>query len=202
MRDDESIEIIEQEVNGMKEMLEEFLRFARMPLPNPKPASLHKIIDDVAALYKDSEKDFSIRKVFDPGLGLTLIDPEQMRRVFINLFDNALDVIQDGGFIKITTLVDTKTNSVKIDFSDNGTGIRPEVKDSLFLPHFTTKERGSGLGLAIVNRILLDHNGSINVRNNKPRGTVFTIELPLTQQMDVSREGSASARIGETSSPF
>ena len=199
---DESMEIIEQEVNGMKEMLEEFLRFARMPLPNPKPASLHKIIDDVAALYKDSEKDFSIRKVFDPGLGLTLIDPEQMRRVFINLFDNALDVIQDGGFIKITTLVDTKTNSVKIDFSDNGTGIRPEVKDSLFLPHFTTKERGSGLGLAIVNRILLDHNGSIHVRNNKPRGTVFTIELPLTQQMDVSREGSASARIGETSSPF
>ena len=199
---DESIDIIDQEVNGMKEMLDEFLRFSRMPLPNPKPASLHKIIDDVSALYNDSGKDFSIRKIFDPGLGLTQMDSEQIRRVFINLFDNALDVIQDGGFIKITTVVDTKTNRVKIDFSDNGTGIRPEDRDSLFLPHFTTKKSGSGLGLAIVNRIVLDHNGIIYVRNNKPKGTVFSIELPLMQQMDVSRDGSAPPGIRETSSPF
>jgi len=199
---DESIEIINQEVNNMKEMLEGFLRFSRMPLPNPKPASLHKIIDDVSMLYKDSEKDFSIRKIFDPGLGLTLIDSEQIRRLFINLFDNALDVIQDGGFIKITTLVDAKSNRVIIDFSDNGTGIRPEDRDNLFLPHFTTKKRGTGLGLAIVNRIILDHNGSIQVRNNKPKGTIFTIELPIIQQVGAIREVSASKDIRETSSPF
>jgi two-component system nitrogen regulation sensor histidine kinase NtrY len=199
---DESIEIINQEVEDMKEMLGEFLRFARMPLPNPKPAALHKIIDDVAILYKDAEKDFSIRKVFDPGLDLVFIDSEQMRRVFINLFDNALDVIQEGGFIKITTLLDTRTNRIKIEFSDNGTGIRPENREKLFLPHFTTKKRGTGLGLAIVNRIILDHNGTIHVRNNKPKGTMFIIEIPYVQQISSNTESSDSEDIREFSSPF
>jgi two-component system nitrogen regulation sensor histidine kinase NtrY len=104
--------------------------------------------------------------------------------------------------LSITTLLDTKTNRVKIDFSDNGTGIRPEDRESLFLPHFTTKKRGTGLGLAIVNRIILDHNGSIQVRNNKPKGTVFTIEIPYVQQLSSNTKTSDSKDIREYSSPF
>lgn len=189
---DESIDIISQEVTGMKDLLNEFIRFSRMPEPHPKQASLNKVIDDVSLLYKNSEKAFTIKKNFDPNLGYTLFDPEQIRRVFINLFDNALDVIPSGETIEITTQVDVQSRRVRIDFSDTGIGIRAEDRDKLFLPHFTTKKRGTGLGLAIVNRIILDHNGTIQVRDNHPRGTVFTIELPFlppeTADKDVLRQ--------------
>ena len=175
---DESINIITQEVEGMKELLNEFLRFSRMPTPNPRPTSLHKIIDDILISYSEHDKNLKIKKNFDPNLGVAHIDPEQIRRVFINLFENATDAIEMGGSIHISTRVLQKEKIVRIEFSDDGAGISPADRDKLFLPHFTTKKRGTGLGLAIVNRIIVDHNGSIQVRDNHPKGTVFVIDLP------------------------
>ena len=93
---DESINIIAQEVDGMKELLNEFLRFSRMPTPNPRPTDLHKILDDILISYSEHEKHLKIRKSFDPNLGAVHIDPEQIHRVFINLFENATDAIDDG----------------------------------------------------------------------------------------------------------
>jgi two-component system nitrogen regulation sensor histidine kinase NtrY len=121
----------------------------------------------------------TINKYLDPNVNLLFIDPEQIRRVFINLFDNALDALDDHeGLIEISTHWDHETKRVKIDFSDNGMGINPQDRDKLFLPHFTTKKRGTGLGLAIVTRIITDHNGVIQVRSNEPKGTIFTLEFP------------------------
>jgi two-component system nitrogen regulation sensor histidine kinase NtrY len=121
----------------------------------------------------------TINKYLDPNVNLLFIDPEQIRRVFINLFDNALDALDDQeGLIEIATHWDHETKRVKIDFSDNGMGINPQDRDKLFLPHFTTKKRGTGLGLAIVTRIITDHNGVIQVRTNEPKGTIFTLEFP------------------------
>lgn len=175
---DESIHIITQEVEGMKELLNEFLRFSRMPTPHPKLYSVHTIIDDVTRLYINHEKGVTINKYLDPNVNLLYIDPEQIRRVFINLFDNALDALDKDGLIEIATHWDHQTKRVKIDFSDNGMGIDPSDRDKLFLPHFTTKKRGTGLGLAIVTRIINDHNGIIQVRANEPKGTIFTLEFP------------------------
>ena len=177
---EESISIICQEVEGMKDMLNEFQRFSRMPAPNPKPASLHKIIDDVSILYADQEKKITICKKFDPHIGFIKVDAEQMRRVFINLFENALEAVDENGQIDITTRLSQKEKRVHIEFSDNGTGIAPEVMNKLFLPHFTTKKRGSGLGLAIINRIIVDHNGTIQVKENSPKGSRFVIDLPYS----------------------
>jgi two-component system, NtrC family, nitrogen regulation sensor histidine kinase NtrY len=177
---DESINIITQEVEGMKELLNEFLRFSRMPTPNPRPTALHKIIDDILISYSEHDKHLKIKKSFDPNLGAVHIDPEQIRRVFINLFENATDAIEDGGVISISTRVLQKEKLVRIEFSDDGSGISPAHKDKLFLPHFTTKKRGTGLGLAIVNRIIIDHNGSIKAKNNHPKGTVFVIDFPYS----------------------
>jgi two-component system, NtrC family, nitrogen regulation sensor histidine kinase NtrY len=177
---DESINIITQEVEGMKELLNEFLRFSRMPTPNPRPTVLHKIIDDILISYSEHDKKLKIKKSFDPNLGAVHIDPEQIRRVFINLFENATDVIDDGGIVQINTRVLKQENIVRIEFSDNGSGISPSDRDKLFLPHFTTKKRGTGLGLAIVNRIIIDHNGSIRVKDNHPKGTIFVIDLPYS----------------------
>jgi len=177
---DESINIITQEVEGMKELLNEFLRFSRMPTPNPRPTDLHKIIDDILISYSEHDKHLKIKKSFDPNLGAVHIDPEQIHRVFINLFENATDAIDDGGAIQISTRVLQKEKLVRIEFSDDGSGISPADREKLFLPHFTTKKRGTGLGLAIVNRIIIDHNGSIQVKDNHPKGTVFVIDLPYS----------------------
>jgi two-component system nitrogen regulation sensor histidine kinase NtrY len=164
----------------MKELLDEFLRFSRMPTPNPRPTALHKIIDDILISYSEHDKNLKIKKNFDPNLGAVHIDPEQIRRVFINLFENATDALDDGGAISISTHVLQKEKLVRIEFSDDGSGISPAHRDKLFLPHFTTKKRGTGLGLAIVNRIIIDHNGSIQAKDNHPKGTVFVIDLPYS----------------------
>jgi len=195
---DESIRIISQEVEGMKDLLNEFLRFSRMPTPRPKPNSLHQIIEDVIKLYTTHDRGVTIQKRLDPNINMLNIDSEQIRRVFINLFENALDALEEDGIIEITTRWDTSSKLVKIDFSDNGMGISPDDRDKLFLPHFTTKKRGTGLGLAIVNRIISDHNGTIQVRENEPKGTIFTIELPdssTTQSAPPSPESDLFQKI-------
>ena len=189
---DESINIITQEVEGMKELLNEFLRFSRMPTPNPRPTSLHKIIDDILISYSEHDKHLKIKKSFDPNLGAVNIDPEQIRRVFINLFENATDAIDEGGAIQISTRILQKEKLVRIEFSDDGSGITPADREKLFLPHFTTKKRGTGLGLAIVNRIIIDHNGSIQAKDNHPKGTVFVIDLPYSPL--ALKTGNSSSR--------
>ena len=178
---DESINIITQEVEGMKDLLNEFLSFSRMPTPDPKPTSLHKIIDDILISYSEHDKKIQIKKNLDPNLAQLTIDPEQIRRVLINLFENATDAIDEGGAIQITTKILDEKKWVRIEFSDNGAGISSADREKLFLPHFTTKKRGTGLGLAIVNRIIIDHNGIIKVQDNYPKGTTFIIELPYSQ---------------------
>ena len=177
---EESIDIISQEVEGMKELINEFLRFARMPAPSLKINSLHKIIDSVYTLYKNNDKNIIIKKNYDFNITNITVDAEQIRRVFINLFENSMDALRNEGAIEISTKFDFKTNKIMIRFSDDGPGIPGADKDMLFLPHFTTKKRGTGIGLAIVSRIVIDHGGSISVKNNQPRGTTFEIQIPPT----------------------
>ena len=196
---DESIRIITQEVEGMKTLLNEFLRFSRMPTPRPRSVSIHQIIDDVASLYENHEKPVTISKKFDPNIGSLHIDPDQIRRVFINLFENALDALEEDGIIEISTRRNMQTKRVKIEFSDNGMGISNDDRDKLFLPHFTTKKRGTGLGLAIVNRIINDHNGTIQARESEPKGTVFVIELP---ESSAASTILSNPELRKTSSPF
>ena len=186
---DESISIISQEVEGMKELLNEFVRFSRMPTPKPRLTNLHKIIDDVSILYGDQEKDIRVIKNLGSTVGDLNLDSEQIRRAFINLFENAIDAIEDKGEIHITTRLDEERKIVSIEFSDNGVGIDPKNLNKLFLPHFSTKKRGSGLGLAIVNRIIVDHNGTIQVQENHPRGTKILIELPRPSAFGNFRPG-------------
>ena len=88
--------------------------------------------------------------------------------------------MEDNGKIEISTKIDFTANKILIRFSDNGAGIPNTDRDKLFLPHFTTKKRGTGLGLAIVSRIVADHGGTITVKNNRPHGTIFEIQIPRT----------------------
>jgi two-component system nitrogen regulation sensor histidine kinase NtrY len=158
--------------------VDEFSQFARMPSPKAVPTSLHQLIAETLSLYSGLFADVRIDRQLAPGIGLVRLDPEQIRRVIINLIDNAIEAMERRGQIVIETEHDPANNLVRIVVGDNGPGIPAAERDKLFLPYYSTKRRGSGLGLAIVRRIIAEHGGSIDVADNLPRGTRFTIELP------------------------
>jgi two-component system nitrogen regulation sensor histidine kinase NtrY len=111
-------------------------------------------------------------------LPLVRVDPEQLRRVIINLVDNAIEAMERRGRITVETSHDAAHHVARLVVADDGPGISEGDREKLFMPYFSTKRRGSGLGLAIVRRIIAEHGGSIEVSDNVPRGTRFTIDLP------------------------
>ena len=171
------------------ELVNEFSRFARMPEPQPCFCNLNTLIRETVALYKGHPKGLGIETDFDERLGQVHVDEEQMKRVFINLIDNAIDATQrkGGGHLVIRTSRDDFQGTLKIEFSDDGSGISAADRSQLFLPYFTTKRRGTGLGLAIVHRIIADHDGAIEVRERSPHGATFEIRLPLNGETARSR---------------
>jgi hypothetical protein len=116
-----------------------------------------------------------------PDLPKVMADPEAIKRALANLVDNAAEAMLNSALreICISTAMVATGDAVEIVISDTGHGVSRELKERLFLPYFSTKQRGTGLGLAIVSRIIEDHNGSIRVEENKPSGTRFIVELPV-----------------------
>jgi two-component system nitrogen regulation sensor histidine kinase NtrY len=174
----ECTETIVGEVESLKGLVDEFSQFARMPSPRTVPTDLPQLITDTIALYNGIFADVRIEQRFAPGLPLVRLDAEQIRRVIINLVDNAVEAIERRGQIVVETQLDAANSVVRVIVADNGPGIPAGEREKLFLPYYSTKRRGSGLGLAIVRRIIAEHGGSIDVGDNTPRGTRFTIELP------------------------
>jgi len=175
---EQGTEAIVREVSGLKRMVDEFSHFARLPAVNPVPCDLHALIDDSVALYGALGGALSFEKRYDPRMPRVLLDPEQMKRVFVNLIDNARDAMRGSGRITFSTTYHPEVESLRVEVADEGPGIRPEDRDRLFVPYFSTKKKGTGLGLAIVNRIVSDHSGYIHVENRQPRGACFVIDLP------------------------
>jgi two-component system nitrogen regulation sensor histidine kinase NtrY len=176
---DESTKIIISEVNSLKTLVDEFSNFARMPAPQPQPLDLHQVLQEVILLYEGAHKDIQILKDLDSRVPELMLDRDQIKRMFVNLFENAVEALNKRGRIWITSRFDDREQCVRLEVADEGVGIQPEDMDKLFVPYFSKKKTGTGLGLAIVNRIISDHNGSIRVVQNEPRGTRFVIELPI-----------------------
>jgi two-component system nitrogen regulation sensor histidine kinase NtrY len=165
------------EVESLKGLVDEFSEFARMPAPRAVPTDLHALLTEVLALYRGIT-DVELRPRFAEQLLLVSVDAEKIRRVLINLIDNAIEAMERHGRIDVETHHIPADNLVRIVVADNGPGIPAADREKLFLPYYSTKQRGSGLGLAIVRRIVAEHGGSIDVTDNTPRGTRFAIELP------------------------
>jgi two-component system nitrogen regulation sensor histidine kinase NtrY len=176
---DECTGTIVGEVESLKGLVDEFSQFARMPAPRTAPTDLHTVLEDALALYRGLLPDVEFRREYAAALPLVSVDPEQIRRAVLNLVDNAVDAMERRGVIEVGTELDRPNNVVRLVVADDGPGIPREDRDRLFLPYYSTKQRGSGLGLAIVRRIAVEHGGSIEVSNRTPRGTRFTIELPV-----------------------
>jgi two-component system nitrogen regulation sensor histidine kinase NtrY len=175
---DECTRTIVGEVESLKGLVDEFSQFARMPAPRAIPTDLHTLVTETLALYNGIFAEVRIEPRFAPDIPLVRLDPEQIRRVIINLVDNAIEAMGRRGTIVVETGRDTAAGVVRLVVADDGPGIPVAERDKLFLPYYSTKQRGSGLGLAIVRRIIAEHGGSIEVSDNEPKGTRFTVELP------------------------
>jgi two-component system nitrogen regulation sensor histidine kinase NtrY len=175
---EECTNMIINQVEELKRLVNEFSSFARMPTSNPQPNNIKEIIDESVSLYKEAQKNVKIVVRGSEDVPIFKVDGEQMKRVMINLLDNALDAIDGKGEIEINLSYIQDVRMAKIEVADDGRGISPDNKMRLFEPYFSTKKQGTGLGLAIVNAIITDHNGHIRVEDREPRGSRFIIELP------------------------
>jgi signal transduction histidine kinase len=158
-------------------MVDEFSRFARMPRPRPTAVDLGRLLEETLHLYQNLKPGVEIAGGVAGALPEIKLDGEQIKRVLINLLDNAVEATDPPG--RVTISAHANDGHLEIQVRDTGRGIPPESKEKLFLPYFSTKGRGTGLGLAIVHRIVADHHGSVRVEDNAPKGSVFTLELPL-----------------------
>lgn len=177
----EGTDIILREVRGLKAMVDEFSRFARLPNAKLEPGGLNRVIEQAIAMYENRSPNVEVD--FRPQIELppVLLDAEQLKRAFVNLIENAFEACADaspGKKITITTRHDQARDLLIAEVSDNGRGIEPADIRKLFQPYFSTKGRGTGLGLAIVSRIVADHGGRIKTEANSPEGAKFIIEIP------------------------
>ena len=176
----ECTETIVTQVDELKTLVNEFSNFARMPAANPSPTQLNEIVHDTLKLYQNSHEGITFEDELDPEIPVFSLDREQIKRVIINLVDNAIQAIDGtGGEIKISTHYNRLLELARLEVADTGAGVPPEVRARLFEPYFSTKRGGTGLGLAIVSTIVADHSGYIRLRDRRPHGTTFVIELPI-----------------------
>lgn len=176
---DQCTALIVRSVEELKTLVNEFNNFARLPAANRIPEELNVIIGEASSLYAEAHRGVTLTFRPAPLLPQLLLDRDQIKRVLINLLDNAVAAVEGKGRIDISTTYNSELRMVTVEVADNGHGIAAEDRSRLFEPYFSTKAAGTGLGLAIVNTIITEHQGFIRVRDNEPRGTRFIIELPV-----------------------
>jgi len=176
---EECTQMIIDQVESIRNLVNEFSAFARFPTANPEPDDLQPIIDETLALYKEGHPNVQFKVSMTDQIPRFNMDRQQIKQALINLVDNAIAAMKAQGIIFINVAHDPILNRVRIEVADTGPGISDEDKTRLFEPYFSTKKSGMGLGLTIVNTIVEDHNGMISVQDNTPRGAKFVIELPV-----------------------
>lgn len=172
---EKSTKTIITEVDSMKKLVDIFSRYGKMPEVNKSPANIIELIESAASLYRGF-KDIKIHISAQNDIAAVNIDFEQIKRVFINIIDNAIKAMNSKGVIDIS--VKANESVVTVDIADTGPGIIDEEKGKLFYPYFSKTKDGTGLGLAIAHKILADHGGRIRVVDNTPVGSVFSVEIP------------------------
>jgi nitrogen fixation/metabolism regulation signal transduction histidine kinase len=191
---EECVQSIVEEVSSLKNLVDEFVRFARLPAVSRVPNNVRDLVDRTMALY-EGRLD-SVKLVLDVPMDLPpiLMDPLQMKRVLVNLLDNALEALA-GEFTQELTIrceLVRDDTMARLTIADTGRGIASEDRERIFTPYFSTRKDGTGLGLAISSRIVADHGGYIGVEPNTPKGTRFVVELPVCQESSLSMTSPVS----------
>jgi nitrogen fixation/metabolism regulation signal transduction histidine kinase len=177
-----SVSAIIKEVENLERLLQEFADFAKLPIPQPLPVNMKEILQEVTSVYASLSSTVKIDITSVPDALVLNVDRNQMKRVFANLFTNAIQAMPEGGLVGIRADIVKKAHIsyCRIAVSDTGTGIPEQDRERVFDPYFTTKKEGTGLGLAIVQRIVFDHKGNVWAESDGSSGTTIFIDIPTT----------------------
>jgi two-component system nitrogen regulation sensor histidine kinase NtrY len=184
------------ETASVKRLVDEFSQFSRLPAAQLVLCDLNEIVASGIGVFEGRLEGIDLTVELSHGLPPVMADPEQLKRVVVNLVDNAAEAMRDSP-VRIL-VVETRLgpgDSAEIVFADSGCGVTADEKEKLFLPYFSTKGRGTGLGLAIVSHILTEHGASIRVEDNKPSGARFTIEIPGATASDEAPVAAVDASV-------
>ncbi len=193
---------IVEHVGSMNRLVNEFSKFARMPAVEFQMADLNMLIADTVSLLAEKNPNVTFQFIADGKMPEVPIDREQIRRVLINLLDNAVGAVsqlgvgaeggaENPGRVEVVSRYDRRRKAAVFEIADNGVGIKPTDRIRIFEPYFTTKSDGTGLGLAIVSSIVADHQGDIRVYDNQPHGAKFIVELPAAPRSHTQRRFAA-----------
>ena len=173
-----SSDVITASVESMRGLVDQFAALAQFPTAQPRPADLNTIVENSLALFAGRTQGIRLLRKLGDDLPLVLADPEAMKRALGNLIDNALEAMS-GSLLKELRITTSALDSgaVELTLADTGTGLTDEMRERLFLPYFSTKQRGTGLGLAIAAKIIQEHGGTIRAEKNEPAGARFIVEL-------------------------
>jgi two-component system, NtrC family, nitrogen regulation sensor histidine kinase NtrY len=184
---DECTRTIIQQVDELKDLVNEFSMFARMPQGEHTPQDLNALVEEALVLFREGHRDIDFTFTAAPDLPTLELDREGMKRAVINILDNAVAACgarKTSGrrHVEVSTSYDPQLGIARLEIADDGLGMSGETKLRLFEPYYSTKPDGTGLGLAIVSAIVADHKGFIRVRDNAPYGSRFIVEFPVRSQ--------------------
>jgi len=185
---------ISREVESVKTLADEFSQFSRFPKAQMVPCDLNAVVRNGLDVFDGRLDGIHVHVDLAPDLPRVNVDPDQFKRVVVNLVDNAAEAMRDSMVRQLMVITRaTSADSVELLIADTGCGISAGDKEKLFLPYFSTKGRGTGLGLAIVSHILSEHSGRIRVEDNRPAGTRFFVEVPVAMAETVAMEAEVRA---------
>jgi hypothetical protein len=184
------VEVILASVESMRELVDQFSTLAEFPASRPKPASLNAIVDSAIMLFQGRLQGIRVEQRLAQDLPPVMADPQAMQRALANLIDNAAEAMQTSllRVLSIETCTSETPGMAELTLSDTGHGLTDDMRERLFLPYVSTKQRGSGLGLAIAAKIVQEHHGVIRAENNSPTGARFIVELPFASNGHKPRE--------------
>lgn len=173
-------EVISASVESMRVLVNQFAALAQFPAAQPRPVDLNAIAEAAVATFDGRLGGIRIERHFEAGLPSVMGDPESLKRALTNLIDNAAEAMHDALHRVLTVETNLATeHSAEVVIADTGTGLTAEIRDRLFLPFYSTKQRGTGLGLSIAAKIAQEHGGTLRAEQNRPVGARFILEVPL-----------------------
>ena len=193
-----STEVISSSVETMRSLVDQFAALAEFPSARPRPADLNVIVENSLALFAGRLGNIRVQRSLAGNLPLVLGDPEALKRALSNLIDNAAEAMQQSLLKELT--ISTRalpSGMIELAIADTGPGLTDDMRERLFLPYFSTKQRGTGLGLSIAAKILQEHQGSIRAEKNVPAGAKFILELKPASNPDSESGDSISIATSE-----
>jgi hypothetical protein len=186
----------------MRSLVDQFAALAEFPTAKPRPADLNPIVENSLALFAGRLQNIRLVTRLQPKLPLVLADPEAMKRALGNLIDNAAEAMHNSLLreLRVATAL-LPSGMVELTVSDTGSGLTDEMRERLFLPYFSTKQRGTGLGLAIAAKIIQEHGGTIRAEKNDPAGATFIVELPTVPTTDPEPDPEATHQTPVSTTP-